>query len=113
MAAIGDVVLVVGACLVLLAAIGVVRFADVLARMHAGAKASTLGIVLVGIGAAMRIQTAGAVVTVMLVIVLQLVASPVGSHVIARAVYRRDQVVLAHDELADDDPTPQRRPPTE
>lgn len=99
----GDVVLLAGACLVLLAAVGVVRFGDALARMHAGAKASTLGIVLVGAGAALRIQTAGAFATVLLVIVLQLIAAPVGSHVVARAVYRRDQADLNRDELADDE----------
>ena len=97
----GDVVMVLGALLVLLAGIGVLRFHDALARMHAGAKASTLGVVLIGIGAAMRIQTAGAVVTVLLVIVLQLVTAPVGSHVLARSIYHRDQVDLSHDELAD------------
>ena len=43
---IGELLALLGATLVLLSAIGVVRFADVLARLHALAKASTLGILL-------------------------------------------------------------------
>lgn len=98
---IGDIIIVAGAAFVLLAAVGVLRFGDALARMHAAAKASTLGIVLTGIGAAVRIHTAGAIVTVVLVIVLQLIASPVGSHVVARSVYRRAEADVEIDELAD------------
>lgn len=97
----GDVLLVLGATFVLLAAVGVLRFPDALARIHAAAKASTLGLVLIGFGAALRIQTAAAVATVMLVIVLQRVASPVGSHVVARAVAQRDRDQALDDERDD------------
>lgn len=103
---IGDVITLVGALFVLLAAVGVVRFGDALARMHAAAKASTLGLVLVGIGAAIRIGTAAAIATVVLVIVLQLVASPIGGHVIARAVYRGSTTPdIGVDELAESEDT--------
>src|SRR3712207_8863527 len=44
---IGELVTLAGAALVVLAAIGVVRFGEPLARMHALAKASTLGILLI------------------------------------------------------------------
>ena len=40
---IGELLALVGATLVLLAAVGVVRFSEVLARLHALAKASTSG----------------------------------------------------------------------
>ena len=36
---IGGILLIVGALFILLAAVGVVRFDDIYARMHAGAKA--------------------------------------------------------------------------
>jgi multicomponent Na+:H+ antiporter subunit G len=52
----GEVIMLVGALLVLLAAIGVIRFDDVLARMHALAKASTLGVVLLLAGAAISLH---------------------------------------------------------
>ena len=48
---IGELLTLVGAVLVLLSALGVVRFSEVLARLHSLAKASTLGILLLLSGA--------------------------------------------------------------
>ena len=50
---VGQALMLFGALLILLAGIGVVRFRDVLARMHALSKASTLGFVLVLLGGAL------------------------------------------------------------
>ncbi len=52
----GEVLALLGAILVLLAAVGVVRFGDALARMHALAKASTLGVLLILAGAAVNLR---------------------------------------------------------
>ena len=49
---IGHALLVLGAALTLLAAIGMVRFRDAFSRMHALTKASTAGSLLVLLGAA-------------------------------------------------------------
>ena len=49
---IGEVLVLVGAAFTLLAGIGTLRFSDVFARMHALGKASTLGLLLVLLGAA-------------------------------------------------------------
>ena len=101
---IGGIALVVGAVLVLLAGVGVVRFDDVYARMHAAAKAPALGILLVGLGTVVSIRTVQAVVAVTLVVVLQLIAGPVGTHMLGRAVYRRVQPPLSGpDQLAEHD----------
>ena len=51
---------IVGAALVALAGIGVVRLGDVYARMHAASKASTLGLALIGAAAALAIDDAAA-----------------------------------------------------
>jgi multicomponent Na+:H+ antiporter subunit G len=53
---IGELLALVGAALVLVSAIGVTRFTDVLARLHALAKASTLGILLILVGAAVNLD---------------------------------------------------------
>src|SRR5690349_45224 len=83
----GEVVMLVGALLLLLAAIGVVRFDDVLARMHALAKGSTLGIVLLLAGAAISLHDANDVTSLVLAAVLQVLASPPASNLLSRAVY--------------------------
>jgi multicomponent Na+:H+ antiporter subunit G len=101
---IGGIAMVVGAVLVLLAGVGVVRFDDVYARMHAAAKAPALGVLLVGVGTVASIRTVQAAVAVSLVVVLQLIAGPVGTHMLGRAVYRRVQPPLdGPDQLADRD----------
>jgi multicomponent Na+:H+ antiporter subunit G len=98
----GGIVLVVGSLLILLAAVGAVRFDDVYARMHAAAKAPALGVLLIGLGAALTIRTTTATVAVILVVVLQLVTGSVGAHMLGRSVYRRLRPPLdGPDELAE------------
>lgn len=92
MDAVGDVLLVIGAAFALVAAIGVLRFRDVYSRMHAAAKAPTLGLILVAVGAGLRIGTASAAATLVVVVVLQLVTAPVATHVVSRAVHEQMDV---------------------
>ncbi len=96
---VGGIFIVVGALFTMIGGIGVVRFGDLMSRVHAAAKAPTLGLLLVAIGAAIEIGSAEAIVTLALVVVLQLLTSPVATHVLARASY--GQVDLALDD--DDD----------
>ncbi len=104
MDAVGDVFLVLGAAFALIAGVGVHRFTDVYSRMHAAAKAPTLGLVLAAVGAALRIGTIAAAGTLALVVVLQLVTAPVGTHVVSRAVHLRMKVPMdGHDELTRDE----------
>lgn len=99
---VGGIFLIVGAAFILLAAVGVVRFDDVYARIHAGAKAPTLGLLAIGIGVSLVVRTSAAVVTAALVVVLQLIAGPVGAHLLGRSVYRQLRPELdGPDELAD------------
>lgn len=104
----GGIVLVVGSLFILLAAVGAVRFDDIYARMHAAAKAPALGVLLVGIGAALTIRTTTATVAVILVVVLQLVTGSVGAHMLGRSVYRQLRPPLdGPDELAESEGTNQ------
>jgi multicomponent Na+:H+ antiporter subunit G len=84
---IGEALALAGAVLILLAAVGVVRFADVLARLHALAKASTLGILLVLAGAAVNLRRLNDVTSVVLAGILHLLASPPASNMVSRATY--------------------------
>jgi multicomponent Na+:H+ antiporter subunit G len=84
---IGEFLALVGATFVLLSAIGVVRFADVLARLHALAKASTLGVLLVLTGVAVNLRDVNDLTSVVLAGVLHLLASPPASNMVSRAAY--------------------------
>lgn len=85
---IGGVLLILGATFVLVGAVGVTRFSTPTERLHAAAKGPTLGLMLLGAGTAVTIRTGAAIAAVLLVIVLQLLAGPVGSHMIGRAIHR-------------------------
>lgn len=101
---IGGICLIAGALFALLAGIGVHRFTDPYSRMHAAAKSPTLGLILVALGAGFSIRTFSAAATVFLVVVLQLLTSPVGTHLAARAVHLRVDVKQdGPDELARDE----------
>ena len=104
---VSSVLIVAGAALAMLGGIGAVRFPDVLSRMHAAAKAPTLGLLLVALGAAIDIGTLLAWTTLTLVVILQLMSSPVGAHALSRASRRQTPVSLdggddlTRDELVD------------
>lgn len=99
MRVVAEVLMLLGAALVLLAAIGVVRFRDVLARMHALSKASTLGFVLVLAGAALGLDRADDITFVALAGLLQVLTSPVGANLISRATYRAQGIPHRLDEV--------------
>lgn len=94
------VLMVAGALLSFAAGVGLVRFGDVLARMHAGAKPQALGILLMLAAAALQTGPRTAVVLV-LVAFFQLLTVPVGTHLMARAAYRSGLAPTA--QLASDD----------
>lgn len=98
-----SICLVAGAALVLIACIGLHRFDDVFARMHAAGKSSTLGLGLVLLGAGLRIWDDGPFAKLFLGGVMGLVTIPAGVHLIARAAHRSGTEVAASttvDELA-------------
>ncbi len=102
---VGGVFCVVGALFILLAGIGTVRFGDTYSRMHTAAKAPTLGVICIGLGAGLVIRSVDATVAITLVIVLKLIALPVGGHVLARSLYRSSggPALRGPDELAEDE----------
>ena len=68
--------LLAGAFLCLTAGIGLVRFPDVLSRMHAGTKPQVLGVLLVMVGGAIRLQGMAAAWMLLLVAAFQLLTAP-------------------------------------
>lgn len=101
---IAEAVVLLGAVLIALAAVGVVRFDDTLARTHALTKASVAGIVLVLLGAAFAINKPDDSLALTLTAVLQALTTPVSGHLIGRAVYRSGRSRLdVVDELGEQD----------
>ena len=82
------VLLLAGVLLSLVAAVGLVRLPDVLSRMHAATKPATLGLLLICVGAALRMPDGGDAVKLLLVAAFQFLTAPVAAHMIGRAAYR-------------------------
>lgn len=102
--AVSGICLALGALLALIAAIGVLRFPDVLTRMHSATKPQVLGLLLVLLGLGLRLRDPGSIGILLLVALAQLVTTPIGSHMVGRASFRAGQVrhdLLVIDELSD------------
>jgi multicomponent Na+:H+ antiporter subunit G len=96
--------LLVGALLALVAAIGILRFPDVLTRMHSATKPQVLGLLLVLLGLGLRLRDVRSIGLLALVALFQLVTSPIASHMVGRASFRAGQVrrdLLVVDELSE------------
>lgn len=87
-AAIGLVVMVVGALLIVLAAIGTMKFPDVYCRAHAVGKAMTLGIMLLLLGYGLRTPDVSWL-KLIFILLFQFTTIPVGSHLFSQIAYRK------------------------
>jgi multicomponent Na+:H+ antiporter subunit G len=93
-----------GALMSLAAAVGLLRFPDLLSRMHAATKPQVLGLLLFLLAIAVQ-QRSWAVVPVLAVCwIFQLLTAPVSAHMVGRAGYRTKHLrrdLLSMDELDD------------
>lgn len=104
---IAGILILTGVAFGVASGIGLHRFPDVFARMHATTKPATLGLVLVLAGAAVRMGDPGDVMKILLVMALQFLTAPVGAHMVGRAAYRAGTEMspaTVQDELAGDEP---------
>lgn len=96
---------VVGATLAVLASVGVLRMPDLLTRMQAAAKASTMGLGCLLVGTAIELGDSATTARAISIAAFIMLTSPVAAHVVARAGYRTDVPLwsgTAVDELKED-----------
>ena len=80
--------LVAGSLMATIAAIGIVRFPDVLSRMHAATKPQTVGLLLILTGLALRLRDLSDITIIVLIGLFQLLTAPVSAHMVGRAAFR-------------------------
>lgn len=93
-----------GSVLALISAIGLHRFGDVFARVHAAGKAAPLGAAMVFLATAIELGDPGDAEKLALTLLLLGLTVPTGVHMVARAAYRAGterRPDMAVDELAD------------
>ena len=81
-----------GAVLALTASIGVLRFPDVLSRMHAATKPQTLGLFSILLGVAIELRGSVDVWMLALACIFQLLTAPLNAHLVSRMAYRHGNV---------------------
>lgn len=81
--------MLIGAALTLLAAIGLVRLPDTFLRMQATAKASTLGLACLLAGAALQLTDVSSVMKLGSIAAFIMLTAPLSAHVVARATLHR------------------------
>lgn len=99
------ILLILGCFLTLAAGVGVLRFPDLLARMHAATKPQVLGLILMLTAEALRVRSWSVVGVLALIITFQLLTAPIAAHIVGRAGYRTGQMeqgLTLVDELGED-----------
>jgi len=99
------VLLIGGALLAFIAGLGILRFPDLLSRMHAATKPQVLGLMLLMAGLAIELRSVTVGMTLLLVVAFQLVTGPISAHMLSRAGYRTGKIehsLLIVDELTED-----------
>ncbi|MDA8372416.1 MAG: monovalent cation/H(+) antiporter subunit G [Nocardiopsaceae bacterium] len=94
--------LLVGALLSFAAGVGLIRFPDLLSRMHTAAKPQVLGLLLILVGIGIRLAPEPRVGVLVLIALFQILTVPVASHIAARAAYRTGRIrrdLISVDEL--------------
>lgn len=82
---VAGIAVIAGGGLALVAAIGLLRFPDVLTRLHAAAKTASIGLILTTFAAAIEADSLGAFSLLILVIGFLFLSAPLGSSLLARA----------------------------
>jgi multicomponent Na+:H+ antiporter subunit G len=96
------VFLVVGALMSLAAAVGLLRFPDLLSRMHAATKPQVLGLFLLLAAIGLQLRTWWVWPILLVAWIFQLLTVPVSAHMVGRSGYRTKHLhreLLSSDEL--------------
>ena len=100
--AVSAVFMVVGALMSLGAAIGLLRFPDLMSRMHAATKPQVLGLFLLLFALGLQLRTWWVWPVLVVAWLFQLLTVPVSAHMVGRAGYRTKHLhpeLLSTDEL--------------
>lgn len=79
--------LLAGLFFMLVGAIGIIRLPDTYNRLHAASKCSTLGLLGLLLAALFHLGTIAVVTKVFITVLFAFVATPVGSHILAKAAH--------------------------
>lgn len=88
MSVVGAILIVVGAALSALGALGLLRFPDVYTRLHAASKAGAPGVGLILLGAGLVSQDAFTLLRGVVGLFFLILVAPISAHLLSRAALR-------------------------
>jgi multicomponent Na+:H+ antiporter subunit G len=100
--AVSAVFMIVGAVMSLAAAIGLLRFPDLMSRMHSATKPQVLGLFLLLAAVGLQLRTWWVWPVLLVAWIFQVLTVPVSAHMVGRAGYRTKHLhreLLSTDEL--------------
>lgn len=80
------ILILLGSIFILIAAIGVFRFKDVMNSMHATTKASSFGLLLILSGVALQIMTLFVIIKAVLIIIFIYLTAPLAAHAVSSTI---------------------------
>lgn len=107
---IAAVLLLLGAVLMLIASVGVIRLPDIYLRMHAATKAPSLGVFLMVLGIIIYFLDFWLSVKGLLIILFIFMTTPIGAHMLSRVSHMlniRQSDEMKTDEFPDPDQSPE------
>lgn len=97
--------LLLGALLCFLAAVGVLRFPDTLVRMQASSKASTLGLACLLAGTALQFPDISVIIRLGAIAAFIMLTAPLTAHIVARVSLHRGAPLWRHTVVNEHDRT--------
>ncbi|MEX1117950.1 MAG: monovalent cation/H(+) antiporter subunit G [Terrimicrobiaceae bacterium] len=88
--------IILGAFLMFLAGLGIVRMPDLFTRMHASSKGASLGVALLLIAAALYFRDLSVVTKALITTAFIFMTAPVAAHLLGRAAYARKIPLWEH-----------------
>lgn len=103
--AVGLFLICIGTVFTVIAAVGMLRYPDLLSRQHIATKPQVFSVIMFLLGVILLVRENSITWTLLIVIAFQLISSPISAHMMSRAGYRAGHVVkeeLVVDELGED-----------
>ncbi|NSM56191.1 cation:proton antiporter [Wolbachia endosymbiont of Atemnus politus] len=94
---IGFIFILLGACLVIISTIGVIRFPDFYTRLHAAGITDSSGAILLLVGFALQNEFSTNSVKIMLLILIIWIANSPYSYILARTYYKNKEKTIKED----------------
>jgi multicomponent Na+:H+ antiporter subunit G len=97
------VLVLAGAVMCFAAGVGLIRFPDVLSRLHAATKPQIFGLMVICADVALNNFSLGTLTLVVAIVAFQALTAPMAAHLVARAAYDTHHLrtdILVVDELA-------------